>query len=80
MPDALRRAIRTFAQVAVAAAVLAAYNVFAPEHLRLSTEQQAAIIAVLTPLFSYLQNLAEDAGAIPALLKAPASDGAEPVK
>lgn len=80
MKDSTRRAIRTALQLVVTLlttgglqAGLAAFD------MALTVEQYAALNGVLLPLMTALLNGLEDAGTIPAVLKAPASDGADPV-
>lgn len=86
MTDSTRRALRTAYQfvvalVAIVPLVLAAL----PEGIRsgqLGGEELAAILGVVIACHAFatkLINALEDAGRIPAWLKAPASDGAKPV-
>lgn len=77
MSDAQRRAVRTFVQVGLVQALLALYNAFAPTDL--TVEQTTAITLVATPVVGFIQNWLEDNTSAPALLKAPASRGENPV-
>ena len=79
MSDAIRRAIRTLLVLCVTAsgaipALAAAFNVPAGR-----VAQVVAVFGFVATLLTALLNHAEDAGAIPALLKAPASEGENPV-
>lgn len=76
MSDSLRRGLRTLldALLAVlAAGVIDAYLV------GLDPTQRTALAVALTGVISVVKNALEDRGTIPAVLKAPASDGADPV-
>ena len=76
MSDATRRGIHTLLDVLLAlvtAGLIEAYLV------DLDSTQQAALVLGLTGAISAIKNGLEDRGAIPALLKAPASDGVDPV-
>lgn len=87
LPDALRRAIRTFVQsftgVIILQAGAIALNVnegtWVPDVDWLKrvgiSASAAGVIAVLT----YVHNWSEDRGVVPAVLKATASSGANPV-
>lgn len=77
MNDATRRAIRTLLQVGLVQGVIQLYQAFAP--VKLNVEQASAITVVATPLLGFLQNMLEDTAGLPALLKAPASSGQNPV-
>lgn len=77
MTDAQRRAIRSFLQIGFVQAVLVLYNAFA--EVDLTADQVSAITLVATPLLVLGQNWLEDNTAFPALGKAPASPGANPV-
>jgi hypothetical protein len=89
LPDWLRRAIRTWLQSFLASLLATLSTVGAADLPALTTWlwwQKALAAAVfsagmatLTAVVSALQNSAEDSGAIPALLKAPASGGENPV-
>lgn len=76
MSDALRRGTRTFLDIAFVEAVLQVLMAFGVDF----TEAQHAAILVVAPFFiSFGKNLLEDNGTIPALLKAPASEGENPI-
>jgi hypothetical protein len=77
MNDPTRRAIRTLVQVGLVQGVLQLWNAFAPT--KLTVDQAAAITLVATPLVGFIQNMLEDSAGMPALLKAPASSGQNPV-
>lgn len=80
MSDATRRGLRTALQLA--ASLLASGGIVGVLKLcgvEVTAEAWAAISGVLLPFVTVLQNSLEDADTIPALLKAPASDGADPV-
>lgn len=92
MPDALRRAIRTFAQgfigvlalIAIPALNALVRDIGSGNTVSIDVDfwSGAAIAAVaggLIALVSWLQNALEDSGVIPAPLKAPASGGERPV-
>lgn len=64
--DALKRAARTLLQVSFVTAVLQLLVAFG---VPLNAPEQAAIVAVATPLVSAAQNALEDRGAVPAVLK-----------
>jgi ABC-type multidrug transport system fused ATPase/permease subunit len=84
MTDALRRAIRTFVQtflgVVISSGILSAaatdgvVDWSGAKKVAVSA-MSAAVVAVLT----FVQNALEDGGQIPAILKAPASSGENPV-
>jgi hypothetical protein len=76
MNDASRRGLRTLMQIGVVEAVLQLLRAFG---VNLTEEQHAAILVLATPLVTAAQNWLEDRGNVPALLKAPASEGANPV-
>lgn len=79
MTDSTRRAIRT--ALDLIPAILAALLVLVPV-LGLDAETVAkagAVIGAITLALAKIRNALEDAGLIPALLKAPASGGANPV-
>jgi hypothetical protein len=73
--DATRRSLRTFLQVGVVEGVLQLLEAFG---LALTADQHAAIIVVATPLLTLAMNLLEDNTNMPAVLKAPASEGQNP--
>ena len=75
MNDASRRGVRTLLQVGVVEAVLQLLRAFGVD---LNEEQHAAILVVATPLITALQCYLEDNTKMPALLKAPASEGQNP--
>lgn len=84
MTDALRRAIRTFVQAFLGSIISSGVlsSIASDGVVDLSGIQKvgaAALAAGLIALVSWAQNALEDGGQIPALLKAPASDGAEPI-
>lgn len=79
MTDSLRRALRSvlWLLIAAIAAVPAAATL-----LDLPAEKATGVVAVLAPFVAAVTkiiNALEDQGSIPALLKAPASDGLDPV-
>jgi hypothetical protein len=79
MPDSIRRGLRTTIQVLLAAcagmAGLVAVHVISAEQ----GGKAAAVCTFLAGLIAAAMNALEDRGTIPALLKAPASEGANPV-
>lgn len=77
MPDYVRRALRTFIQIGVVQGAIQLYNAFAA--VPLNATQVAAITTFATPVVALVQNLLEDQSGMPALWKAPASPGANPV-
>ena len=92
MSDALRRAIRTFAQAFIGTFILVAVpwatNIVTaivnakPYELNFDVLQSAGIagtFAAFIALVSWVQNQLEDHSTVPAVLKAPASDGTNPV-
>lgn len=84
MPDALRRAIRTFVQAflgsIISSGVLSAMSTGGVVDLSvLGKAAAAAIVAGIIALVTFLQNFLEDNTSFPAVLKARASDGANPV-
>jgi hypothetical protein len=85
MPDAARRAIRTFVQ-AFTGIILGQAVVLMTDLDDGEIDWQlwkrvviSALAAGIVALLSWLQNWSEDRGVIPALLKATASSGANPV-
>lgn len=66
LSDPVRRALRTLMQVGLVTAVLELLVAFG---VPVSREQQAALLAVATPLVAFAQNLLEDAGTLPPLAK-----------
>ena len=92
MNDALRRGVRTFLQAFVGFLVLFAIPALQDLIRAVSSGEDyqfnfgfwqaivvAAVASGLVALITWAQNELEDKGAIPALLKAPASSGADPV-
>ena len=77
MSDAQRRALRSLFQVTLVQALITLYNAFAA--VPLTVEQASAITLVATPLLVFGQNWLEDSTSFPAVLKAPASSGENPV-
>lgn len=74
--DPARRAIRTLLQLIASGGL----TVLVGEFVDGLTPRQAALtLAAWQVVVTYLQNVLEDKGTIPSLLKAPASDGANPV-
>lgn len=76
MSDALRRALRTGFQFIVAGGLTAVINEFATD---LTGQQQALVQGLNMLLVTFAQNWLEDNTSVPALLKAPASEGENPV-
>ena len=76
MNDSTRRAIRTALQSIVGALGAGVLNLV---FTGINPGWRAVAAVVLTTVFTQIQNALEDRGTIPALLKAPASDGAEPI-
>jgi hypothetical protein len=74
--DATRRAIRGLLQVATVEAFLRVLEAFG---VPLSEDQHAALLVLASPLVAFAQNWLEDRGAIPALIKSPASSGVHPL-
>lgn len=84
MPDALRRALRTFVQAFLGSIITSGI---------LSTVQEAGVVdwsalkkvavsaaaAAVIALITWAQNFLEDTTTVPALLKAPPSPGENPV-
>lgn len=87
MPDSLRRAIRTFVQAftgvlmyqGATIAVSAHNGEYAPDVDWLKRVLISALAAGVIALITFAHNWAEDAGAVPSVLKATASSGADPV-
>lgn len=75
--DPIRRAVRTLLQFVAAGGLTAVFNEVVAEldDARLG----AAVLAFSLLLVSYAQNELEDRGFIPALMKAPASGGENPI-
>lgn len=80
MNDSTRRGIRTALQLVVTlltnGAVFGLLVLFGVE---VTVEGFTVVAAVLLPIVTTLLNGLEDKGSIPALLKAPASSGADPM-
>jgi hypothetical protein len=76
MTDPIRRGVRTFLDVAFVTAVVQALVEFG---VALTAGQRAVLVTLGTFAVSAAKNALEDAGAIPAFAKAPASDGENPV-
>lgn len=76
MTDSVRRGIRTLLDAILA--VLAA-GVIEEFFVNMTDTQRAVLALALVGAITTIKNALEDAGKIPALLKAPASDGADPV-
>lgn len=79
MNDPIRRGLRTLLQALIALAagvptIAAAFDLEAA-----TVAQVGAVLAVATAIITAVVNGLEDRGAIPALLKAPPSAGANPV-
>lgn len=87
LPDSVRRAVRTYLDALLgtflglwAAAGIGATQLPGVADLAVIGKLAlAAAIASVPALVSFVKNELEDRGAIPALLKAPSSDGADPV-
>jgi hypothetical protein len=78
--DAQRRALRTLIQVGFVQALMQLWNAFSPPlPADLTPEQMIAITTIGTPLVAFAQNWLEDNTTAPALLKAPASRGENPM-
>ncbi|CAA9547241.1 MAG: hypothetical protein AVDCRST_MAG19-473 [uncultured Thermomicrobiales bacterium] len=82
MNDATRRALRTLLQVGIgfvlAGGLAEVVNAYADEWA-IAGANRMLVTAALTVAVTFAQNYAEDRGAIPAIGKAPASGGANPV-
>jgi hypothetical protein len=80
MSDAKRRGLRTALQTLVTLVGNGAlFGLLHVLGVPVTAEQYAAASAVLLPFVTAGLNALEDRGTIRAVLKAPASDGAEPV-
>lgn len=77
MTDSTRRTIRTGIDVVLA--ILASGLIEVLVEGRADAPRIVGIVGALTLLFTKLRNAGEDAGLIPAVLKAPPSAGANPV-
>lgn len=69
--DATRRAARTLFQVGTVTALIQLYNVMVGDQRQLNADQVAAVTTVGTILVSLIQNLLEEQGAVPEMLKGP---------
>lgn len=76
MNDATRRALRTVLQLIASGALTALVAAIVDG---MDTKSTAIVLATWQVIVTFAQNALEDAGAIPALLKAPASSGENPV-
>lgn len=76
MNDATRRSIRGLLQIAVVEAFLRVLEAFG---VPINEDQHAAILVLASPLVAFAQNMLEDRAGLPALLKAPASEGQNPI-
>lgn len=74
--DWLRRAVRTLLQLIASGALLELTQQIAGD---IPATYSAYVFIVYTVLVTAAQNAAEDAGAIPAVLKGKASSGSNPV-
>lgn len=74
--DSLRRAFRGLLQIVAGGGLTALVN---EASAGLDGTWKSAVFLVSTFLVTWAQNELEDMGAIPALLKAPASDGEHPI-
>lgn len=85
MPDSIRRGIRTFFQAALGVVLLQAVALAADANdgsLDASLWRRAgvtALVAGFIAIVTYVNNALEDSGKIPAILKATASSGADPI-
>ena len=84
MSDAIRRAVRTFLQsfigVLVSTGILSAIGESGVvDWSGLKKAGLSALGAGVVALLTFIQNALEDEGAVPAILKAPASEGVHPV-
>ena len=75
--DPIRRALRTLLQFVAAGGLTAVFNEVIAEIK--DGRLAATVLALSLLLVSYAQNELEDRGYLPALLKAPASEGENPV-
>ena len=76
MSDALRRGIRSLSQLSVGEIIVQVVEAFL---VPLNEAQHVAALGAITVIWTFIQNALEDKGVIPALLKAPASEGANPI-
>lgn len=77
--DPLRRSLRGLLQIGTVQAAMGLYNAFAA--VPLTANQMIAITTFVTPILIFAMNWLEDSPDVPlpALLKAPASGGQDPV-
>lgn len=84
MSDALRRALRTFVQAflgsVLTSGLLSAINeTGVVDWSAIKKVAVSAAAAALIALLTFVVNALEDKGVMPALIKAPASGGADPI-
>jgi hypothetical protein len=80
MKDSTRRGIRTALQLVVTLLTTGGIQgLLALFGLTMSPEQYAVVTGALLPVVTAVLNGLEDSGKIPAVLKAPANDGASPL-
>lgn len=84
MTDPIRRALRTFVQAflgsLITSGVLSAASADGVvDWSAVKKAGIAALAAAIVAVFTFVQNWLEDSVGLPAILKAPASDGQEPV-
>lgn len=84
MPDALRRAVRTFVQTLVGTLITsgvlsAAQETGVVDWSALKKVGVSALAAAIVAVLTWAQNALEDTTTVPALLKAPPSPGVNPV-
>ena len=78
MSDATRRAVRTLFQFVVSGGLTALITLMV-DALADNLVAVAAVQATNLLLVTFAQNWLEDNGSVPALLKAPASEGVNPI-
>ena len=76
MSDPIRRALRTLFQFVAAGGLTQLVDEIAAD---LDGTAKAAVFMAAALLVTYAQNELEDRGKVPAFIKAPASDGVNPV-
>jgi hypothetical protein len=84
MPDALRRALRTFVQAFLGSIITSGIlstteTVGVVDWSALKKVAVSAVAAAVIALITWAQNYLEDTTTVPALLKAPPSGGVNPV-
>lgn len=87
IPDAVRRAIRTFIQaflgviIAQSGAILidAQKGEYVLDIEWMKRIAVSAAVAGVIALFTYIQNALEDSGVVPSIMKSKASSGANPI-